>query len=184
MNEIKDKEIWKLIKEFHGFAVSNKGNVKALERDIFYDNGKIIHRKEKLLSQHIINSGYKIVDFTINGIHKRKLVHILVAEAFISNPNNYKEVNHKDENKLNNNADNLEWCTGTYNKEYSDIFNKGAKSVSKKVQAYTKDNIFNKIYNSIAECARDFDCRPSNIRHHIINNTCNRQNIYFRYYNE
>ena len=177
-----NNEIWKPINEFYGFAVSNKGNVKALERDIFYENGKIIHRKEKILSQHIINSGYKIVDFTVNGIHKRELVHVLVAKAFIPNPNNYKQVNHKDKNKNNNCVENLEWCTGTYNKQYSDVFKKGAESVSKKVRAYTKDGEFNTIYKSIAECARDFECRPSNIRHHIINKTCNRKNIFFEYY--
>lgn len=177
-------EIWKNVVGFYGFAVSNKGRVKALERDILYDNGKIIHRKEKLLSQHIINSGYKIVDFTINGFHKRKLVHVLVAEAFIDNPNNYKEVNHKDNNKLNNNIENLEWCSGVYNKKYSNVFNKGAQKVSKKVRAYSKDNTFNIIYKSIAECARDFECRSSNIRHHIINKSCNRKRIFFEYYND
>lgn len=177
-------EVWKPVKGFYGFAVSNKGNVKALERSITYENGKIVHRKEKLLSQHVINSGYKIVDFTINGIHKRKLVHILVAEAFINNPANYTQINHKDKNKLNNNVENLEWCNGVYNKNYSDVFNKGAIAVSKKVRAFTKNNEFNKIYKSVAECAKDFECRPSTIRYRIINNICTYNKIFFEYFNE
>lgn len=177
-------EIWKPIKGYYGFAVSNKGNVKALERDIEYSNGKVIHRKERLLSQHIINSGYKIVDFNINNVHKRQLVHILVAKAFIDNPNGYKEVNHKDENKLNNCVENLEWCTPLYNKVYSNIINKGAEAVSKAVRAYTKDGSFNEIYKSIAKCAKAFGCRHSNIRYHIINKSCNRDRVYFEYYAE
>ena len=50
--------------------------------------------------------------------HKSYYVHRIVAEAFVKNPNQYPEVNHIDENRANNNADNLEWCTSKYNKNY------------------------------------------------------------------
>ena len=56
--------------------------------------------------------------------YKNIAIHRLVAEAFIPNPNNYNQVNHKDENKHNNSVDNLEWCTQLYNIRYSNLLHK------------------------------------------------------------
>lgn len=56
--------------------------------------------------------------------YKNIAIHRLVAEAFIPNPNNYNQVNHKDENKHNNSVDNLEWCTSSYNIRYSNLLHK------------------------------------------------------------
>lgn len=101
-------EIWKDIKGYNGkYQVSNLGNVKSFAR-----------KKEHILIP-TSTRGYLTVGL-INQNHecKKYLIHRLVAEAFIPNPNNYKEVNHKDENKTNNNVNNLEWCTRAYNMSY------------------------------------------------------------------
>lgn len=71
-----------------------------------------------LLSQSETN-GYYMVGIKIHGAFRQVLVHRLVAKAFLSNPDGLPQVNHKDENKLNNHIDNLEWCTAQYNMEYS-----------------------------------------------------------------
>lgn len=64
------------------------------------------------------NKGYECIDIRRNKQRKHYLVHRLVAQAFIPNPEGLTEVNHKDENKLNNCVDNLEWCTHSYNNTY------------------------------------------------------------------
>ena len=92
-------EIWKPIKGFDGYEVSNEGNVRS---------------PWKTLSQYPNGRGYPRVSIG----NKMRLVHRLVAEAFIENPNGYPIVNHKDEDKTNNKATNLEWCTHEYNSNY------------------------------------------------------------------
>lgn len=90
-------------------------------------------RKGRILKQHT-EKGYYNVCLSVNGSHKRHAVHRLVASAFVPNKNGYPQVNHKDENPLNNNACNLEWCTLEYNNNYgtrkrnAGIANSGEKS--------------------------------------------------------
>lgn len=104
------EEIWKDIEGYEGlYQVSDLGNVRSLK----FSGGN----KVKLLKQNT-NQGYKQVTLCKNGKMKTCKVHRLVAMAFISNPNNYKEVNHKDENPSNNDVSNLEWCTSEYNNNY------------------------------------------------------------------
>lgn len=97
-------ENWKIIEDFPKYSVSNKGNVKINK------------------SNHILKpcntSGYSGVVLCNKGVKKFHYVHRLVADAFCDNPNNYPCVNHIDENKSNNNACNLEWCTYEYNINY------------------------------------------------------------------
>jgi len=100
-------EIWKDIEGYEGFyAISNTGKIKS-----FYKKG--FNRKFK-----IDKDGYFHVGLTKSSITKTFRVHRLVARAFIDNPNNLQEVNHKDLNKQNNNSDNLEWIDSRSNKRH------------------------------------------------------------------
>lgn len=112
------QEIWNDIQGYEGlYQVSNFGRVKSLERKIF--NGENYHiSKEKILSPGKDKDGYFQVQLYKEKTVKMRKIHRLVAEAFIPNPNNYPQVNHKDEDKQNNRIDNLEWCDGTYNQNY------------------------------------------------------------------
>lgn len=98
-------EIWKDVVGYEGlYQVSNKGRVKS----------RIGIRRTPLSA-----NGYKIVKLCKSGVVKFFLVHRLVANAFLPNPNCLPIINHKDENKLNNSVENLEWCTSEYNVRYS-----------------------------------------------------------------
>lgn len=97
--------------------------IKDFENYMINKEGVVIKLKSKTNSNHIMNQyiilGYKNVMLVKDGVQRTKKVHHLLAEAFIPNPNNYPIVNHKDENKLNNDLSNLEWCTHQYNSAYS-----------------------------------------------------------------
>ena len=112
------KEVWKDVKGYEGlYKVSNLGRVKALERKITYSNGAEHIYPEKIKNQ--VNScGYLAVSLCKDGKPKQIKVHRLVAEAFLPNDNNLPQVNHKDEDKHNNNVENLEWCSAKYNCGY------------------------------------------------------------------
>lgn len=126
-------EIWMDIKDFEGlYQVSNLGRVRSLDKIILQHkygaSPNLYRRKGKILKQAITKEGYYMVSLFDNNKGKSYLVHRLVATAFILNPNNYRVVNHKDENKLNNNLDNLEWCTDKYNLNYGGARERLSKS--------------------------------------------------------
>ena len=134
------KEIWKDIKGYEGlYQVSSLGNVKSFHRD-----------NEKLLSQRMQVKGYLTVILRKNGEQKNKLVHRLVAEAFISNPLNKPQINHKDGNKKNNFVENLEWNTCAENIHHAMKMGL-SKDRNRAVYQYSIDgNLINE-YRSIKE---------------------------------
>ena len=110
------EEIWRPVVGYEGlYEVSNTGIVRSLDR---YDNRNCF-RKGKVIS--LLKKGeygYIQVNLCYNGKLYKKYVHRLVAQAFLPNPDNLPEVNHKDEDKTNNSVDNLEWCDRSYNLKY------------------------------------------------------------------
>lgn len=145
------EETWKDIKGYEGlYQVSNFGMVKSLN----YNGTK----EEKLLKNKVESSGYIRLCLMKNGKRKSVLLHRLVAEAFLENPENKKEVNHKDGNKENNNVDNLEWVTPSEN-----ILHRFRVL---KQQNKTKSVIcieMNKKYKSIIEASRETKVARQNI---------------------
>lgn len=105
-------EVWKDITGYEGlYQVSSLGRVKSLERVVFFGKDKSIERlkKESFINPFVNNKGYFVVDFNVNGLRTKHLLHRLVAEEFVDNPFNKSEVNHKIPIKSLNTIDNLEW---------------------------------------------------------------------------
>ena len=121
------EEIWKDIEGFEGlYQVSSFGKVKSLPKKFKVHNqcGETESyrvTKEKILKPQQDKYGYLRVTLCNNKGHFLKQIHRLVARAFIPNPNNLPEVNHRDENKENNFYNNLEYCTTQYNQTYGTI---------------------------------------------------------------
>ena len=114
------QETWKDIDGYEGlYQISNLGRVKSLNKVIIKKNGVHHPFKEKILSHEVNNKGYITTTLCKNTKIKVFLVHRLVAKAFIPNPNNLSQVNHKDGNKENNHANNLEWCTQSINMRHA-----------------------------------------------------------------
>lgn len=107
-----DKEIWKSVKGYEGiYEVSNFGNVKSLTRFRISKGGTLAHLQGRLMVQKTSKNGYKVAHLRSGGTSYYPSVHKLVAEAFILNKENKPTVNHKDGDKSNNFASNLEWAT-------------------------------------------------------------------------
>ena len=146
-----NKEIWKDIPEYEGlYQASNLGNIKSLERKRI-DRNEIL--KSKILTKHLKENGYEIVTLCKNRKEVKKYVHRLVALTFISNPNNYNEINHINENKQDNRVVNLEWCNRKYNCNY------GLRNMKcyKKILQYDLQDNFIKEWNSIKSIKKYFE---------------------------
>lgn len=116
------EECWKDIEGYEGFyQVSNFGNIRSK-----YSG------KWKLMKATKTNHSRMIVGLHKNGKVKLFLIHRLVAQSFIPNPNRLPEINHKDENPLNNCVENLEWCTPKYNVNYGTRNKRASENLSRR----------------------------------------------------
>lgn len=162
-------ENWKQIDGFKPFyQVSNLGRIRSLARST-NDNGGLFHRKERILKYSKSRLGYLLVYlYAENGKKKTIPVHQIVAKAFIPNPENKPEVDHKDGNKTNNVADNLRWVTHKENcanpmtaKKQTVYIEERAKH-KKTIAAYTQDGELVGIWPTITKAAQDTNtCRHS-----------------------
>ena len=162
-------EIWKDIDGYPDYMVSNMGRVKSLERNVVKGKGGLYKIEEKILKSIKKRDGYLQINLSKDGKQKTHLIHRLVAQAFLLNPNNLVEINHIDEDKTNNRADNLEWCSREYNCNY------GTRNerISIPILQFSKTDEFIKKWDSAREVEREL-----NIAHNQITACCKKRKDY------
>ena len=165
------EEIWKDIEGYEGiYQVSNLGRVRSLDRIVpalCRQTGTIVdyHRKGRILKQRKVFGGYMAVGFEVRGenVHKGHFVHRLVARAFVPGYREGFDVNHKDEDKTNNRADNLEWCDRQYNINYGTGKWRRKKYNARPVEQLTTDGKVIARYDNASQAASAVGCDPSTI---------------------
>lgn len=129
------EEIWKPIKDYEElYEVSNLGRVRRLPKRMTAYAGKGRPRVECFSKMKILKGWiqeYKRIELRKNGVSKMFFVHRLVAEAFVENPDNKPQVNHIDENKMNNKQENLEWVTSKENSNHGTVIERRKKRLAK-----------------------------------------------------
>lgn len=167
------KEIWKDIPNYEGlYQASNFGRIKSMSR--------IIHRikfgdfisKEKILKQNKCGKYYS-VSLCKNSKIKKFYVHRIIGKLFLSNDNNFSDINHKDGDTFNNNVNNLEWCDRSYNiyhsynilnrKKNIEVLRKNSENRKRKVNQYDFNGNFIKKWNSIKEAEKFLNVKSGKI---------------------
>lgn len=137
-------EEWRDVVGYEGlYQVSSEGRIKSLKWN-----------KERILKPGIDRYGYLLVTLYAGGKRKKLKVHRLVCQAFHDNPDNKPCVNHIDENKTNNAANNLEWCTYEENNNHGTRNARSAETKSKPVAQYALDGELIKIWVSAREAQK------------------------------
>ena len=143
-------EVWKDIEGYEGvYRIS--------------DHGRIMRVGKGLMRQNTDSYGYKYIAIKHNGVSWYPKVHRLVAMHFIPNPNHYPCVNHKDENKTNNIAENLEWCTHKYNTNYGTCIERRAKSCRKPILQFSIDGDFIAAWDGVIDASKALRVDSSSI---------------------
>lgn len=167
----KINEIWKPVVGLEDYyMISSLGRVRSLDRWRNAKNGSKSLLKGKIMKEHYIDNGYIRVLLNNGTTKKKYLIHRLVAEAFLPNPNNLPQVNHKDEDKSNNmiwvnedgsidyNKSNLEWCDEKYNTRYS---------LSKPIMQFTIDGELVRKWDATIDIENNLG-----INHSAVSNCC------------
>lgn len=159
-------EEWRDVTGYEGYyMVSSNGKVKSLDRAVTRNDGVEIVVKGKDMTTYKARNGYMMVDLSYDGITKKKLVHRLVAMAFIENSNGQDEVNHKNHIRSDNRVSNLEWCSHLGNMVDSVLFHNGNY----------KDSHNENSTNKCVDCGKDvmyksIRCRQCEGKYRAVNN--------------
>ena len=153
------EEIWKDIVGYENlYQVSNLGNVRSLDRIVKGRNNSDRLIKGKMLKAKKGNNPYLFVNLTVNNKGNNKLIHRLVATAFIPNPNNYPQVNHLNENVNDNRANNLEWVLPRENANYGTRNQRISQIKSKSVLQFDLNGNLIAEYESQTQAAKLNNC--------------------------
>lgn len=120
------------------------------------------HRRKIFLKPLITKKGYCTVELSRGRVYR---IHRLVAQAYLSNPDNLPEVNHKDEDKSNNSVSNLEWCTSEYNLTYGTCRQRAKESIKTKYGKSVYCVELDKTFSSAGEASAELHIKDDRIRY-------------------
>ncbi len=165
------------------YDVSPSGEVKSLDREYVNSRGQKRTVKSHVLKTSQDRYGYEKVTLRCHGYDLNTTVGRLVAEKYIPNPKNLPQVNHKNENQLDNRVENLEWCTAKYNSTYGTRTERSAISRSKPLIAmdYEHDEEY---FTSAGKAAETLSLKQGNISACLRGEQCQSGGYTFRYANE
>ena len=158
-------ENWKQVVGYEGlYEISSVGQVRSVLRKV-WNPGRKCYRTQysRILKQTLDSHGYKRVTLSKDGNINQFLVHRLVAIAFIPNPYNYSQINHKNEIKDDNSVSNLEWCNNEYNCNYGNHNSHISEAQSISVLQFNLDGSFVKEWKSAREAERKLGISNVNI---------------------
>lgn len=149
------EELWYDVPGYKNlYQISNLQRVRSYPR-----LGKTRLIGGKILNPYMFPNGYWAVTFCHKRKYKTAYIHRLMAEVFLPNPNNYPIVNHKDSNPSNNNIENLEWCTQSYNVKYGFTNNgrvqKGGRKTKFKINQYDLNMNFIRNWDSVKQICQE-----------------------------
>ena len=155
-NEELSQEYWRDIPQWEGFyQASTLGRIRSIDRWVDQNGMEPRFYRGLILSAVSDKDGYLRVSLHKSGYSQMFTIHRLVALSFIYNPNNYSEINHKDEIKTNNRVDNLEWCTVEYNLLYSNSIEKACSARKRKVEQRRRDGTLLRAFDSMSDASRE-----------------------------
>ena len=159
-----EKIIWKPYPDYPFIEANQFGEVRTRDRVVPVKGGSKRLVKGRVLKQSNNGHGYMVVEFSMNNKTVQLYIHRIVASAFIPNPDNLPQVNHKDNNRANNAVSNLEWCDRQYNEAYKKKFGTSQAEVSgKSVFAVNLETLEVLHFETETEAARQLRISVSNI---------------------
>lgn len=160
--------MWKPVVGYEGlYEVSDDGKVRSVDRIVHDTKGRYTGIKKRLRGVEMktpISNGYPVVNIHRDSVSNVVPVHVLVAEAFIPNPNNYPTVNHIDGDKTNNHVENLEWASYAQNNVHA-LKTGLRKPRGNPIAQYTIDGELVGVYKSAYEATRQTGLSFNNISH-------------------
>ena len=162
-------EFWKDIPGLEGYyQASNLGRVRSVTHDRVVNvfNKAVVTKKVKgrvLSIKGKNNKGYYVFNITVDGKRKTLMLHRVIANTWLPNPNNLPCVNHKDEDTNNSCVFNLEWCDVSYNNAYGTAVKRAAIKRSKPVIQCTKEGAFVKEWESVTQASEELNISANSI---------------------
>lgn len=159
MIKIDDDEVWRPYPEFPFVDGSTIGRIRTTDRYVKTKNGKRLI-KGRILKQHRMKNGYMEVPLSVDGKTIHILIHRIIASCFLTNPDGFEQINHKNCIRDDNRLSNLEWCSREYNMQYRE---KHGKSQGKLLFAISLKTEKISRFQSQMEASRELDVNSGNI---------------------